>query len=313
MSSNPPSICVIEHGEREADAALASAVAALRERGAEVTERPTREAGQGVKLAREAAERGVDIVLAAGGDGLLNEVVCGLTDAEAQRTVAPPSLGIVPMGTANDFAASLGVPQDPVEAAVLVLYQEPARIDVGLINGQAFLNMATGGFGAQVTRSTPAGLKRMLGGAAYTLTGLSSVGSMEAIPARFAADGFDWEGAFLVFAVGNGRQSGGAHVLCPEAMLDDGLLDVTIIPSPTEENAQAMLEALLSGGLSALPEAAVRGQVRDLTITSDQALHVNRDGEAMTANRLTFTIRPRSLRLHMPAPTAMLAAAPGPV
>ncbi|RBJ85139.1 lipid kinase YegS, partial [Xanthomonas oryzae pv. oryzae] len=92
-------------------------------------------------------------------------------------------------------------------------------------------NVASGGFGTQVTVETDEGLKKMLGGLAYLITGMSRLGRIDPIGARFNGPDFSWEGEFIALGLGNGRQAGGGQALCPEAVIDDGLLDVTIVPA----------------------------------------------------------------------------------
>lgn len=295
---------MIVHGERRDDPRLEEAVQRLRDRGAQVTCRVTEKGGDAVRFARDAGREDFDVLLAAGGDGLLNAVVCGIHEHGPDG----PSLGIVPLGTANDFACSLGVPESPADAALLALEQPAAAIDLGLVNGQPFINMATGGFGAQITDATPAALKRILGGAAYTLTGLSNVASLRALEGQFTGDAFHWNGWFLVCAIGNGQRSGGGHLLCPSARLDDGQLDVTIVPSPSESEPGRLLEVLLTKGLDGLPEAAVRAQVRSLEVELNEPMHVNRDGEPTVAQNLSFEVAPGALRLHLPAAAPMMQA-----
>ena len=122
--------------------------------------------GEAQRFVAEAGE--VDLVIAAGGDGTLNEVVHGLMDLS---TVARPVLGVVPLGTANDFATGCGIPRDPEEALALCMEGEGVPIDVGKANEHWFLNAATMGFGAEVTANTPPELKTLLGHAAYTVMG----------------------------------------------------------------------------------------------------------------------------------------------
>ncbi|QDR35513.1 hypothetical protein FPJ23_00500, partial [Pseudomonas aeruginosa] len=106
--------------------------------------------------------------------------------------------------------------------------------------------MATGGFGSKVTANTSEDLKKVLGGAAYLLTGLTRFSEVHAAQGRFSAPDFQWEGEFLALGIGNGRQAGGGHVLCPQARVDDGLLDVSILPTP--QDMVGTLGTLLGGG-----------------------------------------------------------------
>ena len=101
---------------------------------------------------------------------------------------------------------------------------------MGLLNDRPFINLVSGGFGSRVTVETDPELKRRLGGLAYVLTGISRFSELSANRGRFRAEGFSWEGPFVAVAIGNGRQAGGGVPLCPDALIDDGMLDLMILP-----------------------------------------------------------------------------------
>ena len=113
-----------------------------------------------------------------GGDGTVNEVATGLVQWGLDRE-GLPALGVLPLGTANDFARSAAIPLDSVEALALVGSTEPVPVDLGLVGERVFVNVATGGFGTQVTLETPPPLKKALGGAAYFLTGVTKFTSIK--------------------------------------------------------------------------------------------------------------------------------------
>ncbi len=171
-------------------------------------------------LPAEAAQAGIDTIVAAGGDGTLHEVVNGMV---AAATPTASALGVLPLGTANDFATACGIPAgDPLNALMLIAEGTPTPIDVGRLGDRVFINVASGGFGTQVTVGTPSEIKRVLGAAAYFLTGLRYVTDLQAQHAQVVAPEFSWEGAFYALAVGNGRRAGGgfrsAHARC--SMMD---------------------------------------------------------------------------------------------
>jgi lipid kinase YegS len=182
-----------------------------------------------------------------------------------------------------------------------------ASIDVGQANEKRFVNVATGGFGTQVTTATPNELKQVLGGAAYLLTGLTHFSSIRPEHARLSGPGFSWQGAFLVLAVGNGRQAGGGHQLCPEALLDDGLLDVRLLPQVPKEEVGEPLRVLLREGLDGVRRTLVGARVSWLEIETEEALQVNLDGEPLTDTRFRFEILPRRLQMKLPSDCPLLA------
>ena len=161
------------------------------------------------------------------------ETVRCATSPKPLRPTREASLVLLPLGTANDFSRSAGIPLEPAEALEL-LDVPPRDIDLGEVGGQIFLNMATGGFGSQVTANTSEDLKKVLGGAAYLFTGLSRFSELHAAYGELQGPDFHWSGELLALGIGNGRQAGGGHVLCPQALADDGLLDISILPAPQE-------------------------------------------------------------------------------
>ena len=165
---------LILHGKQALNEDVRAAVEQQRAAGRELAVRLTWEAGDAQRLVREALEGGYSQLIAGGGDGTLRDIceAMALADTEA-------SLVLLPLGTANDFARAAGVPLEPGPA--LALLDAPARaIDLGEADGKLFLNMATGGFGSQVTANTSEDLKKVLGGAAYLFTGLSRFSELHA-------------------------------------------------------------------------------------------------------------------------------------
>ena len=160
MKSKPRSTTVhlILNGKVAANEVLRAAVARHRAAGHRIEVRVTWEAGDAKRFVSEAGE--VDLVVAVGGDGTLNEVLHGLMELSY---AARPPLGIVPLGTANDFAAGAGIPSDPAKALALCMKGEPIAIDVGKANEHWFINAASSGFGAEITATTSPELKRLLG------------------------------------------------------------------------------------------------------------------------------------------------------
>ncbi|MDP3845483.1 MAG: lipid kinase YegS [Pseudomonas sp.] len=289
---------LILHGKQALNNEVRSAVTARREEGWQLDVRLTWEAGDAQRLVNEALQVGYPILIAGGGDGTLRDVVEAMVQAKATA-----SLALLPLGTANDFARAAGVALEPL--AALALLDEPAQaIDLGEVDGQVFLNMATGGFGSNVTANTSEELKRVLGGAAYFLTGLTRFAEVHSSFGRFSGPGFSWEGEFLALGIGNGRQAGGGHLLCPQARVNDGLLDVCIVPAPAD--VVGTLGTLLSGGINGLQSVALSARLPWLEIEAPEGLDMNLDGEPMESSRLRFAAMPAALRVHLPVDSPLL-------
>lgn len=289
-----PKTMLILHGKQAANDDVREAVGALRERGSAIDVRVTWEAGDAQRLVGEALAAGYERIVAGGGDGTLRDVAeaMGLAGTDA-------SLALLPLGTANDFARAAGVPLEP--AAALALLERPARaVDLGQVGEQLFLNMATGGFGSQVTANTSEDLKKVLGGAAYLFTGLSRFSELQPAEVELQGEDFHWQGQLLALGIGNGRQAGGGQVLCPDAVADDGLLDIAILPAP-QDVVGALRDLLAGDGLF------VRARLPWVEIKSSQGLDINLDGEPLQASSLRFAALPGALRVHLPADSPLLS------
>ncbi|WP_028917563.1 lipid kinase YegS [Pseudoxanthomonas sp. J35] len=303
------------NGKSAGDDALREAVAALRERGTPVQVRVLWEPGDAARYLDEAVAAGAETVVAAGGDGTLGEVAAVL--ARLQRPAADtPALGLVPLGTANDFATAAGLPQEPGEALALVASVSPRPLDLLRVKadgtGHWCANLASGGFGTEVTVETDEGLKKLLGGLAYLVTGIARLGRIEPLPVRLRGPGFEWEGGMIALGLGNGRQAGGGQPLCPEAVVDDGLLDLTVIPELSGELLATLGTVVAQGQHAALERSAVRTRLPWVEVESlDGELTLNLDGEPVAARRFRIECVPGRLRMHLP-PDCPLLSPPAP-
>ena len=274
---------------------LRSAVRVLRAAGHVVTPRMTFEAYDAVRFARAAARRHFDVVLAAGGDGTINEVVNGITRCEWQ-----PRLGVVPIGTANDFAHTLQLPASAEEAVDVALGGRPAAIDVGEVNRRRFINVSTGGFGAEATESAAQESKRKLGKLAYLLTGARKLVDMKPGRARFlAAEGEIYNGEFFFFAVGNARRTGGGQLVTPRAELGDCKLNVVIVPALARLDFLALLPDLRAGTHLESPDV-IYVQTQSLQVHAEESVRVNADGEALRGRVFDYRILERPLSVMLP-------------
>ena len=295
---------LILNGKSAGDDEVRAAVIALRDAGVRLDVRVTWEGGDAERYVAEAISDGVDTVIAGGGDGTLSEVATTLAHRDESSDVLP-SLGLLPLGTANDFASACGIPMEP--AAALRLVRDSAAVPMDLLkldaNGETHwaANLASGGFGTEVTTETNEGLKKMLGGLAYVLTGLSKLGRIEPQTARLHAPGFEWEGEFIALGIGNGRQAGGGQALCPEALIDDGVLDLTVVPPLDGELLATLGTALAEGKDAALDRVAVRRALPWVEIEAAQPLTLNLDGEPVQAIRFRIECIRGRVRMHLPA------------
>jgi len=303
---------LILNGKATGNEDVREAVAALRERGVQLEVRVTWESGDAERYVAEAIAHGVDTIIAAGGDGTLSEVAETLAHRE-EAADALPSLGLLPLGTANDFATAAEIPNEPLAALELIAQASTRPVDLLRIDADGEVwwcaNVASGGFGTEVTVETDEGLKKVLGGLAYLVTGVSRLGRIDPIQARVRAPGFEWAGGFIALGIGNGRQAGGGQVLCPEALIDDGLLDITVIPELSGEVASTFAALVKGGKRGALEQVAERVQAPWVEIEAEVPLTLNLDGEPVQARHFRIDCVPGRVNLHVALDSPLLSRA----
>ena len=299
----PPHWRLILNGKSAGDDDLRAAVQTLRETGIALDVRVTWEDGDAERYVAEAIADGVDTVIAAGGDGTLSEVAATLAHRDANAE-ALPSLGLVPLGTANDFATAAGIPDGPLAALQLVREVAAAPLDLLRIDADDGIhwcaNLASGGFGTEVTVETDEGLKKMLGGLAYLITGIARLGRIDPLQARLRGPDFAWEGDLIALGIGNGRQAGGGQALCPDALVDDGQLDLTIVPDLSGDVAATVGTLIKEGKHAALDRVATRIRLPWVELASDEPLTLNLDGEPVASRRFRVDCVAGRVRMHLP-------------
>ena len=299
----PPHWRLILNGKSAGDDDLRAAVQTLRESGIALEVRVTWEDGDAERYVAEAIADGVDTVIAAGGDGTVSEVATTLAHRDATAE-ALPSLGLVPLGTANDFATAAGIPDGPRAALQLVREVAAAPLDLLRIDADDGIhwcaNLASGGFGTEVTVETDEGLKKMLGGLAYLITGIARLGRIDPLQARLRGPDFAWEGDLIALGIGNGRQAGGGQALCPDALVDDGQLDLTIVPDLSGDVAATVGTLIKEGKHAALDRVATRIRLPWVELASDEPLTLNLDGEPVASRRFRVDCVAGRVRMHLP-------------
>ncbi len=284
-------IALVVHGARAGREDVRHLVSWVREKGHYVEPLVTYEAGDATHLAADAARRGVDVVAAAGGDGTINEVVNGLDGFDVP-------LGIIPLGTANDFAKQVGIPADADHAMDVILQRKARRFDTATLNGRRFLNVSTGGIGAEATAETPAQAKETLGAMAYAITGIRKFADFQPNYARFTSDSFSYEGEFLMFAVGLTRSTGGGTMVTPMASADDGYFDLCIVEGMSRGDFARTVLKVKRGEHVGHPGVHYV-QLKHVEIEGRDPIAVNVDGEMSNAKRLHYRARSRDLYVHV--------------
>ena len=290
MSTFPASLLIL-NGKGANEPQLREAVNLLRDEGIDIHVRVTWEKGDAARFIDEALQLNVETVIAGGGDGTINEVATALVERGGKM-----ALGILPLGTANDFATSVGIPQDLASALKLAIVGRDVPIDIARVNDKTgFINMATGGFGTRITTETPEKLKAALGGVSYFIHGLMRMDTLKPDICDIRGEDFHWQGKALVIGIGNGRQAGGGQQLCPTALINDGLLQLRIFTG----------EELLPGLLSALTQSEdnpniIEGASSWFDIRAPHEITFNLDGEPLSGQEFHIEILPAALRCRLP-------------
>ena len=260
----------------------------------------TTKAGSAARLARTALRKGGELIVAAGGDGTLNEVINGI-----QENAGDARVGLVPLGTGNDFARTLGIPTD-LDAAIEVLRAGETRaIDLVRVTSDAvryFLNVSAGGFSGLVDEKLTPEMKQAWGPLAYLRSAAAALPELRAYRTTVAFDNSDSLTLDLYnVVVANGRFVAGGTLIAPEAAIDDGLLDVILIHKRSAPEL-ALLAAQVALGSHLSSDAIVFRRAAKLTVNSKPGMWFNVDGELVGNEPARFEILPRALRFVVPKP-----------
>ncbi|EOZ3161004.1 lipid kinase YegS [Yersinia enterocolitica] len=288
-----PHTLLILNGKEAGNQDVRNAVRNLRDEGVILHVRVTWEQGDAKRYVNEAAVLAVETIIAGGGDGTINEVASALMALpESNR----PSLGILPLGTANDFATSCNIPLQIDNALQLAIKGRAVAIDLAQVNDKHyFINMATGGFGTRITTETPEKLKAVLGGASYFIHGLMRMDTIKADSCEIRGPGFEWSGDALVIGIGNGRQAGGRQPLCPDALINDGLLQLRLLIA--EELLPALLTSVFSGEKN---KNVIETTLPWLEITAPHDITFNLDGEPLSGKNFRIEVIPNAIQCRLP-------------
>jgi diacylglycerol kinase (ATP) len=245
----------------------------LEKAGYEASCHATTGAGDATAAARTAVERKYDVVIAAGGDGTIHEVVNGLAEQEFR-----PKLGIIPAGTTNDFARALQIPRDIGTAVDIITQGDLIPVDIGRINDKYFINIAGGGRMTELTYEVPSKLKTMLGQLAYYLKGMEMLPSIKASDVRIEYDGKLFEGEVMMFLVGLTNSIGGFEKLAPDASINDGLFSLLILKKVNLAEF-IRISTLAIRGEHVNDPNVIYTQANRIKVYSNETVQLNLDGE----------------------------------
>jgi YegS/Rv2252/BmrU family lipid kinase len=254
----------------------------------------TREPGDARTLAHRAVQQGFSTIVAAGGDGTVNEVVSGIGEADV-------TLGVLPVGTMNVFALELGMENKDLKHAWGVIEKGWTReIDLPLANGEPFVQLAGVGLDAEVVRQTTPEFKKALGPVSYVISLVQAAARKPPKITVTDAAGTVVEGSFVL--VGNGRYYGGPLVLFRNAKLDDGLLDVVVFKNQSHWDVIRYVQAVVFGDHTVLPDVTYF-QTERVHIAAEGEVPVELDGEIAGLAPFEFRFASRKLRVLAPEPS----------
>jgi diacylglycerol kinase (ATP) len=279
--------------------------------------------GDATDAARRAVEEGYERIVSAGGDGTLNETLNGI--ASVAGGLEAVALGVIPIGTGNDFATTLGIPQDAEAAAAMLIDAAfaPRPVDVWRLNDRYFLNVSGGGFIAEVSDAVDTRLKTVAGKLAYIIGGVQVMWSYDALRVRVTFprgamsvpdlgassdpsainverfEDFDADDLYA-FAACNAPLIGGGYVIGPLARVDDGQLDLCLIRASSLTDFLAVLRQVPGGDhVQDARVSYVRAPAIELSF--DRRIKINTDGQVMESDRATYSLAGRARILAPPA------------
>lgn len=277
---------------RSAPHKLATALRHLDERGwrADVVE--TRAVGHATDLAREAVRRGHDLVVAAGGDGTINEVVQALVHTDV-------ALGVLPLGMENVWAKEIGVGHSLQAAADALTDGQRRRVDLGRAGDRYFLMMASLGIDSLIAERVTLQAKRRLGALAYFLVGLRALPSFKGVDVIISTGTREQRRRVLLALVGNTRLYAGHVHITPEALVDDGLFDVCLL------DQRGILSALryslgIIGGRHRSMAGVECFRTSRLTVDASPRWPVQADGDIVGSTPVTFEVASRAMWVIVP-------------
>jgi YegS/Rv2252/BmrU family lipid kinase len=293
-SLSPPSraLVLINPGARRAGEGVEPAIERLRAAGIEVLTETFSGPDEIVSdILRHAGQ--VDAAVICGGDGTLMRAAPAIIESGLP-------MGVLPLGTANDLARTMRIPEDLGEAAGVIAAGRLRAIDVGFVNDRPFFNVASIGLSVDLTRGLTPGLKRRWGRLGYAFAGMRVLARARRFSARITEGDETTHTRTLQIAVGNGRHYGGGAVVEETAEIDDGHLDLYSLEMRNVWKLALGLRTFRSGTHGAWTDVrTARGIEFDITTRSPRP--VNADGEIVTETPARFRVAPRAVRVYAPS------------
>jgi len=233
-----------------------------------------------------------ELIVIAGGDGTISRAL-------PQLLKLKKPFAVLPLGTANDFAKTIGLPEDPLQAAEVALNGRKHRIDVGFVNGNPFINVASVGLASKVAALQSRELKRRWHVGAYAIAFLRAVSNLKPFAAQLELDGEPtWSGSVYQLSVGNGRFHGGGLTVAEDAAIDDGKFNLYLVYPGRFWQLIGSLAHLKFGWPK--PDVLERLTAMSVTLRTNRPRAINADGVRTTETPARFELRPNSLKVIVP-------------
>ncbi|PWF99937.1 diacylglycerol kinase [Levilactobacillus bambusae] len=240
--------------------------------------------------AERAAKDGFELIVAAGGDGTINEVINGIAGLPKR-----PRMAIIPAGTTNDYARALHIPrEDPLEAAKIVLKNQTVKMDIGQAGESYFINIAGGGQLTELTYDVPSDMKTIFGYLAYLVKGAEMLPRIKPIDMDLVYDGGEYKGKATMFLLALTNSIGGFEQIVPDASLDDGKFTMIIVKQANLVDMLHLIVLALNGKHINDPRVIYRKTNKVIAKSTDRMM-INLDGEYGGDAPMTF----RNLKQHI--------------
>lgn len=263
--------------------------------GYETSCHATTSEGDAIQAAAHAVERNFDLVIAVGGDGTLNEVVSGIAKFENR-----PKVGLIPMGTTNDFARAVHIPRDITKAVDIILKGDSIPVDIGLMNDDRyFINIAGGGRLTELTYEVPSKLKTVLGQMAYYLKGIEMLPSIRSSRVRIEYDGQIFDDSAMMFLIGLTNSVGGFEKLAPDASINDGKFTLLILKELNMAEFIRVASLALRGEHLSDPHV-IYAKASEIKVTTEERVLLNLDGEYGGVLPATFKNLANHIEIYVP-------------
>lgn len=259
--------------------------------GYETSAFQTKKKGDAVNESKRASNQDYDLIVVAGGDGTLNEVISGISTVNNR-----PKIGLLPLGTSNDFANALKIPRKVDKALDIIEMGAVVEIDVGRVNNEYFVNVAGGGSLTELTYEVPSKLKTMLGQTAYFMKGIEKLPQFRPIQARIKTDSEVIEDEIMLFLVTNTTVVGGFDKISPFSKYDDGLFDVLVLKKCNVGDLIRIL-SLLNWGEHIQDPKIMHFKTKKFEIETNDHLQLNIDGEFGGTGNSKFEILEKHIKI----------------